>query len=76
KLPFLEDENGAPIPDSIIDAIRKTLRGAWSELLKRNLAPTSWGKLTASGIQLMNSVMESAHPIFRLANNGWKLDYL
>lgn len=76
KLPYLEDDNGAPIPDAMVDAIRKTMRGAWSELLERKLAPMTWGKLTASGIQLMNSIMENAHPIFRLANNGWKLDYL
>jgi hypothetical protein len=76
KLAFLEDENGDPIPETTIDAIRKALRAAWSELLIRKLAPLTWGKLTASGAQLINSLMENAYPLFKLANNGWKLDYL
>jgi hypothetical protein len=32
KLPFLEGDNGAPIPSSIVNAIHTTLRGAWSDL--------------------------------------------
>ncbi|KAG1809524.1 hypothetical protein EV424DRAFT_1349950 [Suillus variegatus] len=35
-----------------------------------------WSNLTALGTDLMNSIMEKTHPIFRLANNGWKLHYL
>jgi hypothetical protein len=76
KLPFLEDENGNPISGVMVEPIRKALRAAWSELASRDLAPPSWGKLTASGVQLMNSIMENAYPLFKLANNGWKLDYL
>ncbi|KAG0693991.1 hypothetical protein DFH29DRAFT_881021 [Suillus ampliporus] len=76
KLPFLEDKIGNPISEAIVEAICKSLRGAWSELATHNLAPSSWGKLTASGTQLVNSIMESAHPIFKLAHNGWKLDFL
>jgi hypothetical protein len=76
KLPFLEDENGDPVPEAMIDSIRKSLRTAWSELADRKLAPSTWGKLSASGAQLVNGIMERAHPLFRLANNSWKLDYL
>ncbi|KAG0693973.1 hypothetical protein DFH29DRAFT_881035 [Suillus ampliporus] len=76
KLPFLEDEIGNPISEAVVEAICKSLWGAWSELATHNLAPSSWGKLTASGTQLVNSIMESAHPIFKLAHNGWKLDFL
>ncbi|KAG1762518.1 hypothetical protein EDD22DRAFT_846982 [Suillus occidentalis] len=76
KLAFLEDENGDPIAETTIDAIRKALRAAWSELLSRKLAPLTWGKLTASGGQLVNTLMENAFPLFKFANNGWKLDYL
>ncbi|KAG1780069.1 hypothetical protein EV702DRAFT_1194835 [Suillus placidus] len=76
KLAFLEDENGDPISETTIDAIRKALRAAWSELLSCKLAPLTWGKLTASGGQLVNTLMENAFPLFKFANNGWKLDYL
>lgn len=62
--------------DDKIDGIRKTLRGAFSELNNRGLAPMCWSNLTALGTDLMNSIMEKTHPIFRLANNGWKLHYL
>jgi hypothetical protein len=76
KLTFLEDSDSNPISETTIDAIRKVLRAAWLELLVRKLAPLTWGKLTTSGAQLMNSLMENACPIFKLANNGWKLNYL
>ncbi|KAG1781320.1 hypothetical protein EV702DRAFT_1042437 [Suillus placidus] len=76
KLAFLEDENGDPISETTIDAIQKALRAAWSELLSRKLAPLTWGKLTASGGQLVNTLMENAFPLFKFANNGWKLNYL
>jgi hypothetical protein len=64
------------VQDDEVDAIRKTLHGAFSELNNQGLAPMRWGNLTASGTDLMNSIMEKTHPIFRLANNGWKLHYL
>ncbi|KAG1856502.1 hypothetical protein C8R48DRAFT_674922 [Suillus tomentosus] len=64
------------LQDNEIDVIRKTLWGAFSELNNQGLAPMWWGNLTASGTDLMNSIMKKTHPIFRLANNGWKLHYL
>ncbi|KAG1766968.1 hypothetical protein EDD22DRAFT_950294 [Suillus occidentalis] len=44
KVPYLEDENGDPLTDTIIKSIRKLLRGAWAELIRRKLAPKTWGK--------------------------------
>ncbi|KAG2061640.1 hypothetical protein BDR06DRAFT_1042131 [Suillus hirtellus] len=76
KLPYLEQEDGNPVQDDKIDVICKTLQGAFSELNNWGLAPMHWGNLTALGTDLMNSIMEKTHPIFRLANNGWKLHYL
>ncbi|KAG2110474.1 hypothetical protein BD769DRAFT_1674633 [Suillus cothurnatus] len=42
KVPYLEDENGDPLTDTLIKAIRKLLRGAWAELIRRKLAPKTW----------------------------------
>ncbi|KAG1780967.1 hypothetical protein EV702DRAFT_1042653 [Suillus placidus] len=76
KLPYLEDADGAPVPETTIKAISKLLRGGWSELLSRKMAPQSWGKVSASGRQLVHSLMEGTFPLFKFADNGWKLDYL
>ncbi|KAG2346756.1 hypothetical protein BDR05DRAFT_997160 [Suillus weaverae] len=62
KLPYLEDADGAPVPETTIKAICKLLWGGWSELLSRKMAPQSWGK--------------GMFPLFKFADNGWKLDYL
>ncbi|KAG1802543.1 uncharacterized protein BJ212DRAFT_1581291, partial [Suillus subaureus] len=43
KIPYLEGENGEPVPEATVKAIRKTLRGGWSELVNRQLAPKSRG---------------------------------
>jgi hypothetical protein len=76
KVPYLEGENGEQVAPATIKAIRKTLRGGWSELVNRQLAPKSWGKLTTTGHEFIHSLMEKAYPLFTLAHNGWKLDYL
>ncbi|KAG1822409.1 hypothetical protein EV424DRAFT_1554308 [Suillus variegatus] len=76
KIPYLEGENGELVPEATVKAIRKTLRGGWSELVNRQLAPKSWGKLSSTGNQFIHSLMEKSYPLFTLANNGWKLDYL
>lgn len=76
NLVYLEDENGRTVSSRTIKAIRRVLRGGWSELVARKIAPHSWGKLSASGRQLIHSFMEHKFPLFKLANNGWKLDHL
>lgn len=73
---FLEDKDGNPPSRETAKAIRKLLRGGWVELVHRELAPPSWGRLSASARQFIHSLMESSYPDFKLANNGWKLDYL
>lgn len=76
KIPYLEGENGEQVPEVTVKAIRKTLRGGWSELVNRQLAPKSWGKLASTGNQFIHSLMERSYPLFTLAHDGWKLDYL
>ncbi|KAI6035907.1 hypothetical protein BKA83DRAFT_4119883 [Pisolithus microcarpus] len=75
-LGYLEDEDGNPPSPKTGKAMRKLLRGGWAELVNRQLAPTSWGRLSASGHKFIHDLMENAYPMFRFATNGWKLDYL
>ncbi|KAG1723999.1 hypothetical protein EDB19DRAFT_1915764 [Suillus lakei] len=76
KLPYLEDADVDPVPETTIKAICKLLQGGWSELLSHKMAPQSWGKVSASGRQLIHSLMEDMFPLFKFADNSWKLDYL
>ncbi|KAI6011235.1 hypothetical protein BKA83DRAFT_4502797 [Pisolithus microcarpus] len=73
---YLEDKDGNPPSRETAKAIRKLLRGGWVELVHRELAPPSWGRLSASARQFIHGLMESTYPHFKFANNGWKLDYL
>ncbi|KAI6036056.1 hypothetical protein PISMIDRAFT_12317 [Pisolithus microcarpus 441] len=73
---YLEDKDGNPPSCKTAKAIRKVLRGGWVELVNRELAPPSWGRLSASARQFVHGLMENAYPDFKFANNGWKLDYL
>ncbi|KIK73627.1 hypothetical protein PAXRUDRAFT_37069 [Paxillus rubicundulus Ve08.2h10] len=73
KLPYLEQENGNPIPEETVCAMRKVLRGAWSELVQRKLAPLTWGKFSTTGWDLVHGLMEAAFPFLWFTNNGWKV---
>ncbi|KIJ59938.1 hypothetical protein HYDPIDRAFT_69256, partial [Hydnomerulius pinastri MD-312] len=73
---YLEDENGKPVNVTTLKAIKKFVRIAWCELVHRQLAPKTWGKITMQGCQLFHSMVESTCPLFTFANNGWKLDHL
>ncbi|KAI6032427.1 hypothetical protein EDC04DRAFT_2898257 [Pisolithus marmoratus] len=73
---YLEDKDSNLPSCKTAKAIRKVLRGGWVEVVNQELAPPSWGRLSASTQQFIQSLMESAYPDFKFANNGWKLNYL
>ncbi|KAF9228562.1 hypothetical protein BS17DRAFT_839504 [Gyrodon lividus] len=73
SVPYLETEDGEPISNKSLKAIRQTLRGAWTELANQGKAPQMWGILCISGSELFTSLMEAAHPIFKLVEDSWKL---
>ena len=73
---YLEDGDGKAPSVKKAKAIRKLLHGGWVELVHRELAPPSWGRLFASACQFIHNLMESTFQDFKFANNGWKLDYL
>ncbi|KAG2337327.1 hypothetical protein BDR05DRAFT_993076 [Suillus weaverae] len=76
NMAYLEDKNGHTVSSRTVKAIQRVLRGGWSELVTCKIAPQSWGKLSASGRQLIHIFMENEFPLFKLTNNGWKLDHL
>ncbi|KAG2056755.1 hypothetical protein BDR06DRAFT_969777 [Suillus hirtellus] len=53
KLPYLEDADGDPVPETTIKAIRKLLWGGWSELLSRKMALQSWGKIILQHLHIL-----------------------
>ncbi|KIK75746.1 hypothetical protein PAXRUDRAFT_171848 [Paxillus rubicundulus Ve08.2h10] len=73
SVPSLETEDGEPISDESLKAIRQTLCGAWTELANQGKAPQTWGALSMSGSELFTLLMEVAHPLFKLAEDSWKL---
>ena len=48
----------------------------FAELVNRKHVPQVWGRLDNSEWELFHMAMEKSHPIFRFAENGWKLDKL
>ncbi|KIK20344.1 hypothetical protein PISMIDRAFT_13025 [Pisolithus microcarpus 441] len=73
---FLEDKDSNPPSCEMAKAIHKLLHGGWVELMHWELAPPSWGQLSASAHQFIHTLMENTYPDFKLTNNRWKLDYL
>ncbi|KIM52270.1 hypothetical protein SCLCIDRAFT_141557, partial [Scleroderma citrinum Foug A] len=75
-LGYLEDKNGNAPLIKIAKEIRKAVCRGWAQLVKEESVPQSWGRLTASGHTFFHNFMGKAFPMFKLANNGWKLDHL
>ncbi|KAI6034737.1 hypothetical protein BKA83DRAFT_4121788 [Pisolithus microcarpus] len=73
---YLKDENGDVPKSETLGKIRKALRAGWRELGQRGMAPDTWGKASTSAIHFMHSQMEKDFPLFKLTENGWKLEYI
>ena len=76
KEPFLEEENGDPVSDQRVSDIKACMRSAFCELVNMKRAPQVWGEIDTTGRQTFHSLMEKSYPLFRCAENGWKLDRL
>ena len=73
---YMEEEDGK-VPDSEkLRNIRTALRSAWTDLAQRDLAPYTWGKASTRARSFVHSTMEAAYPLFKFAENGWKLETL
>lgn len=76
KEPYLEEENGEPVSGAHLKSIRECVRSAWCELVRKNLAPSVWGELTAEGKNICHMYVEKCWPLFRCVEKGWKLERL
>ncbi|KIJ05584.1 hypothetical protein PAXINDRAFT_103718 [Paxillus involutus ATCC 200175] len=74
--PHLEGEHGEYINARKVKAIRASMRDAWNELAHRRLSPLTWGRATATARKLFHNLLESDWPIFKLCNDGWKLEHI
>jgi len=73
---YMEEEDGK-VPDLEKPGnIRIALRSAWTDLAQRDLAPYIWGKASMRAWSFVHSTMEAAYPLFKFAENGWKLETL
>ncbi|KAI6018270.1 hypothetical protein PISMIDRAFT_18255 [Pisolithus microcarpus 441] len=73
---YLEDDNGGIPTSETLGKICKALHASWRELGQCGMAPDTWGKASTSAIHFMWSQMEKDFPLFKLAENRWKLEYI
>jgi hypothetical protein len=58
KLAYLEDKDGNTLPESMAKGAWKVIRCGYCKLMKRGLAPKSWGKLCTTGRCLFHNIVE------------------
>ncbi|KAI6029524.1 hypothetical protein BKA83DRAFT_101402, partial [Pisolithus microcarpus] len=68
--------NYGSLPADTLKAICKAVHAGWTELVNCNMAPKTWGEASASTCQTFHRILECDFPLFKLAENGWKLEYL
>ncbi|KIK95457.1 hypothetical protein PAXRUDRAFT_140612, partial [Paxillus rubicundulus Ve08.2h10] len=73
---FIEDINSITVSKDTLKAIQKVIHTGWIELINKGIVLESWGRLCTSGQALFHLMIEKLFPIFKLAQNGWKLDLL
>ncbi|KAI9568686.1 hypothetical protein HD554DRAFT_2038685 [Boletus coccyginus] len=76
KTLFLEEENRELIDIKTVSLIHDSMHLAWNDLAVQKCAPFTWGCATASAHDYFHSYMKDKWPLFRLCDNGWKLNEL
>ena len=69
---YMEDENGAPIPNTQRDAARTRARMFWRGLFNQGLAPPKSGEADATITDEHVAFMEDGFPWLRYCGNHWK----
>ncbi|KAF8135551.1 hypothetical protein EV363DRAFT_1136416, partial [Boletus edulis] len=73
---WLEQENEDSVDAEECTAIKTTLCHGFAELVAKGWVPRSWGVLCALGCELVDTLMQKYHPIFKYDLDGWKLHHL
>ena len=73
---YMEDENGAQLPESQKAAARTKARTFWIKLFKAGKAPPSHGKLDIDIKDEYIALMEDSFPWLRYCENHWKSDQI
>ncbi|KAI9567404.1 hypothetical protein HD554DRAFT_2173514 [Boletus coccyginus] len=76
KTLFLEGENRELINIKTVSLICDSMCLAWNDLATQKCALFTWGHATASAHDYFHLYMEDKWPLFRLCDNGWKLNEL
>lgn len=76
QINYIEELDGTIAPRARVEKIRGCMRSVWTELALRQRAPQTYGELNASSYKYFHSFVESAYPLFKCAEDGWKLDRL
>ena len=71
---YMEDEDGEEIPKGTRDRVRKTARGLFAQLLRRNEAPITWGAAPLNVQTELVFKLEKEYPFLRLCANHWKAE--
>jgi len=70
----MEEENGDVPTSTKLTNMCTALRAAWTDLAQRGLAPATWGKASTTARNFVHSTMEATYPIFKFAEDRWKLE--
>lgn len=73
---FVEDINGLTVNGFCVSEITSVTREIWAELHDRNMAPTTWGKSSATTRNFYRMEMYKRVPELQYCENHWKADHL
>ncbi|KAF8648112.1 hypothetical protein AX16_006396 [Volvariella volvacea WC 439] len=72
--PYLQKADGSTLSDTELSDISKSARSIWMALLKRGLAPPSYGTMDVMTKLYFVREMLNLYEVFQLADSIWKLD--
>lgn len=75
KTTFLEDLEGKTVCDKTLKNVHKKIQEGWAELVRKKMAPKSWGRATTSAKQIVYPNIYKSYP-YLLTENNWKLKNL
>ncbi|KAJ6615992.1 hypothetical protein B0H10DRAFT_1764482, partial [Mycena sp. CBHHK59/15] len=72
RMKYIENANGEAVDGYRCTAIAKVAQQIWFELVKKGIAPRTWGKASLDVITLYNDEMCRKFPELRYCADNWK----